>query len=143
MPNYKGKVVIVAILGSWCPNCLDENAFLSEWYKTNSQRGVEIIGLGFERKNDFEYAKKALSNLKTRLGITYDILFAGQSGTANASKALPALNGISAFPTTIFIDKKGKVRKVHTGFTGPATGKFYEEFKVEFNTLIDKLLEEK
>ena len=142
-PKYKGKVVIVTILGSWCPNCLDENAFLSEWYKTNSQRGVEIIGLGFERKNDFEYAKKALSNLKTRLGITYDILFAGQSGTANASKALPALNGISAFPTTIFIDKKGNVRKVHTGFTGPATGKFYEEFKVEFNTLINKLLEEK
>jgi len=141
-PNYKGKVVIVTILGSWCPNCLDENAFLSEWYKANHQRGVEIIGLGFERKNDFEYGKKALSNLKKRLDIPYEILFAGQSGTASASKALPALNGISAFPTTIFIDKKGNVRKVHTGFNGPATGKFYEEFKTEFNELIDNLVSE-
>ncbi|HWS01456.1 MAG TPA: TlpA disulfide reductase family protein [Prolixibacteraceae bacterium] len=141
--RYSGKVVVVTILGSWCPNCLDENAYLSGWYKANKERGVEIIGLGFERKNDFESAKKSLSNLKTRLGITYEILFAGQSGTASASQALPALKGISAFPTTIFIDKKGKVRKVHTGFNGPATGKFYEEYKIEFNTYIDGLLNEK
>ncbi len=141
-PKYKGKIVIVTILGSWCPNCLDENAFLSSWYKVNHQRGVEIIGLGFERKDDFESAKKSLSNLKNRLGIDYEILFAGKSGTENASKALPAINGISAFPTTIFIDKKGKVRKVHTGFNGPATGKFYDEFKTEFNRLIDGLVAE-
>ena len=141
--KYKGKVTIVTLLGSWCPNCLDENAFLSAWYKANKQRGVEIIGLGFERKNDFESAKKSLSLLKERLDIQYEILFAGQSSTASASKSLPALNGIFAFPTTIFVDKKGNVRKVHTGFNGPATGKFHEEFKKEFNELIDQLLSEK
>ncbi len=141
--KYKGKVVVVTILGSWCPNCLDENAFLAGWYKENSQRGVEIIGLGFERKNDFEFAKKTLGNLKNRLNIGYEILFAGQSGKDNASKALPQLNGIASFPTTIFIDKKGKVRKVHSGFNGPATGKFYDEFKTEFNGLIDLLVAEK
>jgi len=142
-PAYKGKVVIVTILGSWCPNCLDENKFLSGWYKENKKRGVEIIGLGFERKNDFESAKKSLTALKTRLGIDYEILFAGQSSTEAASKALPQLNGIASFPTTIFIDKKGNVRKVHSGFSGPATGKFYEKFKTEFNALIDKLVAEK
>jgi len=56
---------------------------------------------------------------------------------------LPALNGIAAFPTTLFIDRKGNVRKVHTGFSGPATGKFYDEFKKEFNRLIDQLVSEK
>jgi len=142
-PTYKGKVVIVTILGSWCPNCLDENKFLSGWYKENKKRGVEIIGLGFERKNDFESAKKSLTALKTRLGIEYEILFAGQSSTEAASKALPQLNGIASFPTTIFIDKKGNVRKVHSGFSGPATGKFFEEFKTEFNALIDELVAEK
>ena len=141
--KYKGKVVVVTILGSWCPNCLDENAFLAGWYKENSQRGVEIIGLGFERKNDFEFAKKTLGNLKNRLNIGYEILFAGQSGKDNASKALPQLNGIASFPTTIFVDKNGKVRKVHSGFNGPATGKFYDEFKAEFNGLIDQLVAEK
>ncbi len=140
--QYQGKVVVVTILGSWCPNCLDENAFLSAWYKENHQRGVEIIGLGFERKDDFESAKISLTTLKNRLGIPYEILFAGKSGTESASKALPALNGISAFPTTIFIDKRGNVRKVHTGFSGPATGKFHEEFKREFNELISQLIAE-
>jgi len=140
--KYMGKVVIVTILGSWCPNCLDENKYLAEWYKTNRNRGIEIIGLGFERKNDFESARKSLSALKSRLGIEYEILFAGQSSTEAASKALPQLNGIASFPTTIFIDKKGKVRKIHSGFSGPATGKFYEEFKTEFNDLMDSLVAE-
>ena len=141
-PKFKGKVVIVTILGSWCPNCLDENAFLSSWYKANHQRGIEIIGLAFERKDDFDSAKKSLLSLKNRLGIDYEILFAGKSGTDNAAKALPAINRISAFPTTIFIDKKGIVRKVHSGFSGPATGKFYEDFKTEFNGLMDSLVAE-
>lgn len=141
-PKYKGKVVIVSILGSWCPNCLDEAAFLAPWYKENRDRGVEIIGLAFERKNDFEFAKRTLSRLKDRFDIRYELLFAGLAGTESASKALPALTGIAAFPSTIFIDKSGNVRKIHTGFSGPATGRFYEAFKADFNGLINDLLKE-
>jgi thiol-disulfide isomerase/thioredoxin len=141
-PRYKGKVVIVSILGSWCPNCLDEAAFLAPWYKENRSRGIEIIGLAFERKNDFAFAQRTLKRLKERFDIQYDLLFAGLAGTESASKALPALTGIAAFPSTIFIDKKGNVRKVHTGFSGPATGKFYKEFQADFNALIDGLLKE-
>jgi thiol-disulfide isomerase/thioredoxin len=141
-PKYKGKVVVVSILGSWCPNCLDEAAFLAPWYKENQERGVEIIGLAFERKNDFAFAKRTLTRLKERFDIRYELLFAGLAGTESASKALPALNGIAAFPSTIFIDKKGNVRKVHTGFSGPATGKFYQEFQTEFNAEINSLLAE-
>ena len=135
--------MIVTVLGSWCPNCLDEAAFLAPWYKANKDRGVEIIGLAFERKNDFEYGKRTLSRLKERFDIRYELLFAGLAGTESASNALPALSGISAFPSTIFIDRKGNVRKVHTGFSGPATGKYYQEFQAEFNALIDELLAEK
>ncbi len=142
-PKYKGKVVIVSILGSWCMNCLDETAFLAPWYKKNKERGVEIIGLAFERKNDFQFAKRTLSRLRERFDIQYELLFAGLAGTESASKALPALSGVAAFPSTIFVDKKGNVRKIHTGFSGPATGKFYEEFQRDFNALIDELLAEK
>ena len=142
-PKYKGKVVIVTILGSWCPNCLDEAAFLAPWYIKNKDRGVEIIGLAFERKNDFEFAQRTLTRLKNRFDIRYELLFAGLAGTESASKALPALTGISAFPSSIFIDKKGHVRKVHSGFSGPATGKYYQEFQAEFNSLMDELLAEK
>jgi hypothetical protein len=47
-----------------------------------------------------------------------------------------------AFPTTIFIDKKGQVRHIHTGFSGPGTGKYYDQYVEEFNRLIDKLVSE-
>ncbi|RYU93534.1 peroxiredoxin family protein [Emticicia agri] len=139
-PKYKGKAVIVTILGSWCPNCLDEATFLAPWYKANRKRGVEIIGLAFERKNDPEFAKTRLEVLKKRFGIEYDILFAGLADKEFASKALPALSSVLSFPTTILIDKEGKVSKIHTGYTGPATGKYYEEFVKEFNHDIDEVL---
>ncbi|MBP1614676.1 MAG: alkyl hydroperoxide reductase/Thiol specific antioxidant/Mal allergen [Bacteroidetes bacterium] len=138
--KYKNKVVVVSILGSWCPNCLDEMSYLAPWYKENKERGVEIVGLAFERKNDPEYVHKVLSNLIKKHGPTYDILFAGKIG--DDKKVLPEIDGLKSYPTTIFIDKKGHVRKIHTGFNGPATGLFYEEFKTEFNKLIDELLKE-
>ena len=141
-PKYKGKVVIVSLLGSWCPNCLDETAFLAPWYKANRTRGIEIVGLAFERKDDIEYARKQLAVLIERLDITYDILFAGKVGDETVALVLPELTKLMSYPTTIFIDKKGKVRKIHTGFNGPATGKFYEEFKDEFNRTVNELIDE-
>ncbi|MBP1616692.1 MAG: alkyl hydroperoxide reductase/thiol specificantioxidant/mal allergen [Bacteroidetes bacterium] len=139
-PEYKGKVVVVSILGSWCPNCLDEMKYLVPWYKQNKKRGVEIIGLAFERKEDPAYAKRVLSLLRDRYGVEYKILFGGKVGGQATSKVLPQLSKIISYPTMIFIDKKGNVSKIHTGFNGPATGKFYEEFKDEFNQTIDELL---
>lgn len=140
--RYKGKVVIVSILGSWCPNCLDEMAYLAPWYEANKQRGVEVLGISFERKDDPEYARKAISQLKERYDTGYPILFGGAVGKENVAGALPELDNFSSYPTTIFIDKQGKVRKIHTGFNGPATGLFYDEFIEEFNALIDSLLAE-
>ncbi len=142
-PRFKDKVLIISILGSWCPNCLDEMAYLAPWYKENRERGVEIIGLAFERKDDLEYAKQQLSMLVKQYDAQYPILFAGKVGPETVAKVLPELQKISAYPTTIFIDKKGKVRKIHTGFSGPATGKFYEEFQKEFNGTVNELLGEK
>jgi len=42
----------------------------------------------------------------------------------------------------LIIDKKGKVRKIHTGFNGPATGDKYTEFKQEFEGFVSELLSE-
>jgi peroxiredoxin len=140
--RYKGKVVIISILGSWCPNCIDEAKFLAPWYKENKDRGVEIIGLAFERKDDFNYAKETINRLKETEDIQYDILFAGKAAPATIAEVLPEIDNFSSYPTTFFIDKQGKVRKIHTGFSGQATGLFYKEFQAEFNALIDSLLAE-
>ncbi|KAA6307271.1 hypothetical protein EZS27_041060, partial [termite gut metagenome] len=88
------------------------------------------------------YAQTTTNRLKKKYDIDYEIVFAGQVGAQSVAAVLPEIENFSSYPTTIFIDKKGKVRKIHTGFSGPATGLFYEEFKIEFNELIDKLVSE-
>jgi len=140
--KYKGKVVLVQIFGTWCPNCMDETAFLSEWYRKNKDRGVEIVGLAFERKDDFTYAQTRVNKVIERFGVEYDFAFAGISDNQKAAESLPMLNHVKSFPTTIFIDRDGKVRNIHTGFSGPGTGVYYEHFVTEFNALMDKLIEE-
>jgi peroxiredoxin len=140
--RYKNKVVIISILGSWCPNCMDEMKYMAPWYKANKSRGAEIIGLSFERKDDFAYAKAAIARMKAKYGAEYEVLFAGKVGDEATAKVLPEVEKVSSYPTTIFIDKKGKVRKIYTGYNGPATGLFYEEFKQDFNALMDQLLAE-
>jgi thiol-disulfide isomerase/thioredoxin len=141
-PKYKGKVVVLQILGSWCPNCMDETNFLAPWYEKNKQRGVEIIGLGYERTTDQKVASQKLLKMKERMNIGYDLAVAGQASSAEASKSLPQLQKVIAFPTTIFLDKKGEVRKIHTGYSGPGTGKYYEQEVADFNKTIDQLLAE-
>jgi hypothetical protein len=49
---------------------------------------------------------------------------------------------VLSYPTTVFVDKKGKVRKIHTGFNGPATGEKFTEFKTEFKAFVGELLAE-
>jgi thiol-disulfide isomerase/thioredoxin len=142
--RFKNKVVVVQILGSWCPNCMDETAFLSEYYKQHQSKGVEIIGLAYERTTSFAESQKSLAPFQKRFAVQYPFLITGVavSDTLRTQKTLPQLEAIKAFPTTIFIDKKGTIRRIHTGLDGPATGKYYEAFKKEFDELVTELLKE-
>jgi len=140
--KYREKVVIVQIFGTWCPNCLDETRFLADWYRKNRHREIEIVALAFERKADLNYARERITRMKEKYDIDYDFLFAGKADKEEAARVLPMLNRIVSFPTTIFIDRKGNVRNIHTGFNGPGTGDLYEKFIDEFNHSIDKLLQE-
>ncbi|MGV3539050.1 MAG: peroxiredoxin family protein [Rufibacter sp.] len=142
-PQFKGKVVVVQIFGSWCPNCMDETKFLSPWYAKNKDRGVEVVGLGYEVSPEFDKAKARIEKMRDRLNVPYTLLVAGTKEKELVAQSLPALNHVLSFPTTIFIDKQGKVRKIHTGFSGPGTGKYYDAFVQEFNKTIDGLLAEK
>ncbi len=140
--KYKNKVVLIQIMGSWCPNCIDETNYLVPFYNANKNNGVEVIGLCYERSEDFLVASKNAKNLKNRLSIPYELLIAGTNKKGNVNESLPMLKNFVAFPTLIIIDKKGKVRKIHTGYSGPATGKHYVEFKAEFESFIKQLLSE-
>lgn len=142
--RFIGKVVLIQIMGTWCPNCLDESKFYAEYYKAKTNKDLEIVALAFEYVKTEEKAFNNIKRLKDGIGITYPILLAqyGSTSKVKAQEKLPMLNHVLSYPTTIFIDKKGVVRKIHTGFNGPATGGKYIEFKEDFNTFINLLLTE-
>jgi peroxiredoxin len=141
-PQFRGKVLIVALAGSWCPNCHDEAAFLAPLYKDYRGKGLEIVSLQFEHFGDFGRAAEATQRFRRHYGIEYTTLIAGVSDKDEAAKKLPMLQSFVAFPTTVFIDRKGDVRKIHTGYTGPATGDHYIQFVNEVKTTLDQLLAE-
>jgi thiol-disulfide isomerase/thioredoxin len=143
-PRFKNKVVIVQILGSWCPNCMDETNYLvNSYYPKYHNKGVEVIGLAYERTTDFALSQHTLLQLKNHFNIPYPLLITGYTpGRGDPQKSLPMLADFKGFPTTIIIDKKGDVRKIHTGFSGPGTGEYYTQFIDEFEKLTDDLLAE-
>lgn len=140
--RFKNKVVILQLFGTWCPNCMDETKFLSPWYDNNKARGVEVLGLAFERKPDFNYAVERVNKMKSKWSVNYNFVIAGVDDKSQASDALPALNKVAAFPTTIFIGKDGNVKHIHTGFEGPGTGAYHERWKQRFNEIVNELLTE-
>lgn len=142
--RFKDKVVLIQIMGTWCPNCLDSSVFYTQFHNENKDKGFEVVALTVEFKKTAEDAFKNIKRLRDRIGMTYPILLA-QYGTSSKSKMqekLPALNHIISYPTSIFVDKTGKVRKIHTGFNGPATGEKYTVYKAEFEAFVKVLLAE-
>ena len=142
--RFKDKVTIVQIMGSWCPNCLDESKYYTQYLRENEGNGVEFIALAFEISKTPEKAFQRINRLKERIGIEYPIVLAQYGGSDKklAQEKLPMLNHVLSYPTSIFVDKKGNVRKIHTGFNGPATGQKYIDFKNEFESFLDQLLTE-
>jgi peroxiredoxin len=110
--RYKNKVIVIELMGSWCPNCLDESRYLAPFYTKYKDKGVEVIGIAFENSADIK-------------------------------KVLPMLSKMNGYPTTFIIDKKGIVREIHTGFSGPGTGKYYADWISDFEHTIQSLLAEK
>jgi peroxiredoxin len=140
--RFIGKVVIVNIAGTWCPNCHDEARFLAALYDEFNHLGLEIVGLMYEHFEDHDLAIQQINEYREKFNIRFETLVAGISDKTQVSKTLPSLSAILAFPTTIFVDRKGTVRVIHTGFSGPGTGKHHEQLKREFTNLIFELIEE-
>jgi thiol-disulfide isomerase/thioredoxin len=140
---YRGKVLIVQVLGSWCPNCMDETRQLVKWHAQYQRQGLEVIGLAYERTGDSARAMAAIRRMKSSLGVPYEVLLASTTlDKAVASKTLPMLSQILAYPTAIYIDRSGKVRKIHTGYYGPGTGEAHLRFVETNSRFLESLLRE-
>jgi thiol-disulfide isomerase/thioredoxin len=137
---FRGKVVILAIGGSWCPNCHDEAPFLSELYKTYHAKGLEIVGLMFENDPDPVAYRPRVQSFIKRYNVQYPLLIPGTTQMIN--EKLPQLVNFGAYPTSIYLGRDGKVRSVHAGFASPATGEEHVRLKQELRELTERLLAE-
>ena len=141
--RFKNKVVVVQILGTWCPNCLDETQFFLSYLNENPDEDLAFIGLSVEAAKTEERAMKRISNMIDKFDIPYPILLAQYGSTDKETflKKIPMLENIISYPTTIIIGKDGKVNSIHTGFNGPATGQAFIDYKKDFKSEIKGLLE--
>jgi thiol-disulfide isomerase/thioredoxin len=139
-PQFKGKVVLLAIGGSWCPNCQDEASFLVDLYKEFHSQGLEIVGLMFEADADPALARPRVQTFIRRFGIPYPMLLAGTPDDIN--QKIPQLVNFGAYPTSIFLGRDGRVRSVHAGFASQATGQEFVRLKGEVRGLVQRLLTE-
>lgn len=137
--DYAGKVLIIQIMGTWCSNSQDETKFLKKWHEENSDRAVEILAVNYEANYSVEYGLNRIETYKKRLGINYEMVLGGRLSKTLAAEAFPFMDKILAFPTLIFIDKRGYARYVHSYFTGPATGEYFSQFDDRFNAIVDEL----
>lgn len=136
----KGKVVIIQIMGTWCPNCMDETNFYKELYAAYHDKGLEVISIGYEAADAFEDQVKKIQTLKERHNLEFTFLVGGKASKDLASQQFEMLNEVISFPTSIYIGRDGQVKRIHTGFNGPGTGSYYEEYVQKTHALIQQML---
>lgn len=138
---FSGKVKLIQIMGTWCPNCMDETDFLLNYLSNHPHPDLQLIAVGFERYRDQEKALGALMRFQNQKNVPYPVLWGGYYNKKEAVASFPMLNHILSYPTLLFVDRDNRVRQIHTGFNGPATSK-YDEFVQEFTTTVNSLLDE-
>lgn len=137
--RFQGKVVLVNVTGSWCPNCHDEAPFLAELYRKYRSQGLEVVALSFEEDDQLKNPARLRAFMK-EYGIDYTVLLAGVPDDRDA-KLTQSVN-LNSWPTTFFLGRDGRVRFVHAGFPGPASGALYHQAVKEFYSQVDSLLAE-
>jgi peroxiredoxin len=141
--RFAGKVVIVDIFGTWCPNCADQAPLLVDWHRRYRARGLEIVGVSFELTGDPEHDRRVVRRFQERFGIEFPLLLSDAEDASEVADALPDLSAIKAYPTTILIGRDGTVRHIHSGFVGPSAGRHYEQQRAAFEARIEALLAER
>ncbi len=141
-PRFDGKVVIVDIFGTWCPTCHDAAPALVDLYRRFHDRGLEIVGLAYEVTGDSAIDGALVRRYRDKFGIRFPLLLAGVNDGESPSATQPQLAGPIAFPTTIFLDRWGRVRHVHAGFYGPATGAAHEALRERFREIVEEMVRE-
>ena len=141
--NLDNKVVVIDIMGTWCPNCMDASIALDELASNYDQDEITIVPVLFEYKDDLGWAQKAFSKYTEKLDTRRNFLFGGKASKKRANEVFPMLSSVSSFPTLVFIGPDRQIAQIYTGFYGPGTGSHYDDFMKNTRKLLDSLVNER
>ncbi len=141
-PCFADRPLVVCVIGTWCCNCYDAGRLLAELHEEYRPMGLEIVALACEATGDFAVDAEMMRAFSKCWKIDWPVLYAGRANKKKTAETLADLDTFLSYPTTIFIDRHGKVRGIHTGFTGPGTGEYYEKMCREFRAVIEEMLAE-
>jgi thiol-disulfide isomerase/thioredoxin len=141
-PQFKGKVVVVAIGGTWCPNCQDEARFLGPYAAAHKKDGLEVVGLNFEYAGDRAATFAKMDSFAKRYTLGFPMLLAGEPTPESTKVALAAIGGVKVYPSALFIGRDERLREIHVGWAGPATGALNVKAQEEFDATVKRLLAE-
>ena len=138
--RFAGKVVLLNISGSWCPNCHDEAPFLASLYKKYRGKGFEIVTLSFEEADQLANPTRLRAFIET-YGLEYTVLLPGVPD--QLEQKVPQAVNLNAFPTTFLLGRDGRVRAVHAGFPSPGSGDFYTKAERDITREVERLIAER
>jgi thiol-disulfide isomerase/thioredoxin len=141
-PRFRGKVVLIDIFGTWCPTCQEAAPELVRLWHEYHARGLEIAGIAYEVSGDTAIDAALVRRYKARHQIPFPLLLGGTNTVEATAATLPQLTGFTSYPTTIFLGRDGRVRRVHAGFYGASTGPMHQQQVASFRAFIEQLLEE-
>ncbi len=134
----KNKPIVLLIMGTWCPNCADENKLFSKWYDSIAHK-VQLIALSVERTNDRLKAIELLKKYQQKLNIPYPIVLLSENGTQKSYSLFLELIKVPAFPTTIYFDKTHQPYKATIGFNGPSTHELYLQNQEHIHQILNEI----
>ncbi len=133
---------VIMLMGSWCPNCIDEAIFFKSVQEKYGKDKLKIVAICYESGDTEHLWRESVRKLVDKHHFPFVFLIAGKASKLLAHQHFPMLNHVISFPTTLYVDKKGQVRKIYTGFYGPATKDYFEEFKRETYQLLEEMMQE-
>ena len=103
LQEQRGKVVMINFWATWCGPCRQEMPHLSRLYDKYRAAGFVLLGVNVD-----DDARRA-GDMAQRLGLPFPVLF-------DTEKSVSRLYDLGTMPSSVLIDRDGRVRYVHAGY---------------------------